>query len=190
MFVAASNSYTGFHQDLYGTVDSVHYCHTGCNEVVMLGRLSDAQKMEAMRILFSQGHSKSGAKKFALNVLSDLPHSPTSVSKMSSYFGIVSLLLYFLLNFFVQSQIHGFCWPTTETIKKWRKKKYVICFACVLCNFISGHLLTSYCRKLAVSNPLFYFLQQVNPSTSQKDVFTHFESLLLFLFQRTIAIFL
>ena len=99
VFVAASNSYTGFHQDLYGTVDSVHYCHTGCNEVVMLGRLSDAQKMEAMRILFSQGHSKSGAKKFALNVLSDLPHSPTSVSKMSSYFGIVSLLLYLLLTF-------------------------------------------------------------------------------------------
>ena len=100
VFVAASNSYTGFHQDLYGTVDSVHYCHTGCNEVVMLGRLSDAQKMEAMRILFSQAHSKSDAKKFALNVLSDLPHSPTSVSKMSSYFGIVSLLLYFFAKFF------------------------------------------------------------------------------------------
>ena len=157
VLVVASNSYTGFHQDLYGTVDSVHYCHTGCNEVVMLGRLSDAQKMEAMKILFSQGHSKSGAKKFALNVLSDLPHSPTSVSKMSSYFGIVSLLLYLFANIFVQSQIHGFCWSTTETIKKWQEKKYVIHFACVLCIFISGIILISYCRKLAVLSPLFYF---------------------------------
>ena len=82
VFVAASNSYTGFHQDLYGTVDSVHYCHTGFNEVVMLGRLSDAQKMEAIWILFSQAHSKSDAKKFVLNVLSDLTHSSTSVSTM------------------------------------------------------------------------------------------------------------
>ena len=96
VFVDASNSYTGFYQDLYGTVDSVHYCHSGCNEVVILGRLSDTQKMEAMRILFSQAHSKSDAQKFALNVLSDLTHSSTSVSKLSSYFEIVSLLLYSL----------------------------------------------------------------------------------------------
>ena len=52
VFVAQATSFTAFHQDCYGTVDSVHYCHSGCNEVVMLPSLNKAEKLKALEILF------------------------------------------------------------------------------------------------------------------------------------------
>ena len=52
VFVAPTTSFTSFHQDCYGTVDSVHHCHSGCNEIVMLPRLNQAKKLEALDILF------------------------------------------------------------------------------------------------------------------------------------------
>ena len=80
VFVASPNAFTGFHQDMYGTVDSVHYCHSGCNEVVMLRRLTDAQKKDAMQILFSKSPGDAAASDATTNVLTVLPHSPRSVS--------------------------------------------------------------------------------------------------------------
>ena len=47
--------FTSFHQDGHGTVDSGHTCHAGYNEVVMLRRLPDSHKRNAMKYL-PKGH--------------------------------------------------------------------------------------------------------------------------------------
>ena len=46
-----NSSWTFFHQDGNGTVDSGHQCLTGRNHVIMLRRLNEADKKRAMRIL-------------------------------------------------------------------------------------------------------------------------------------------
>ena len=47
--------FTSFHQDGHGTVDSGHSCLAGYNEVVMLRRLPDEHKRNAMDYL-PEGH--------------------------------------------------------------------------------------------------------------------------------------
>ena len=61
-FVMLTTAFTGFHQDLFGSVDSVHYCHSGCNEVVMLCRLDQTEKLDALEILFRATQSDLDSK--------------------------------------------------------------------------------------------------------------------------------
>ena len=85
-FVGPSTAFTAFHQDCYGTVDSVHYCHSGCNEVVMLKRLTHAEKLDAMKILFNCVRKDLDADKASLNVITEGPHGPKSVSSPNQFF--------------------------------------------------------------------------------------------------------
>ena len=54
--ITPPSSFTHFHQDGHGTVDSGHLCVSGYNEVIMLRRLSEDHKKDAMRLLTSNPH--------------------------------------------------------------------------------------------------------------------------------------
>jgi hypothetical protein len=60
--------FTSFHQDGHGTVDSGHTCLSGYNEVVMLRRLPEEHKVNAMDFL-PAGH----------DALFGLPHDVETV---------------------------------------------------------------------------------------------------------------
>jgi hypothetical protein len=54
MYITPPGSFTFFHEDGFGTVDSGHQSLAGLNEVVMLSRIEDhALKMKAMNTLKS-----------------------------------------------------------------------------------------------------------------------------------------
>ncbi len=54
LYVTPPGAFTHFHQDGYGTVDSGHLCLSGYNEVVMLRRLDERHKKNALDILKSK----------------------------------------------------------------------------------------------------------------------------------------
>ena len=68
-YVTPPASFTAFHQDGHGTVDSGHVCLSGYNEVVMLRRMPEESKLHAMSIL---NGDKDGAGSY--NTLYGLPH--------------------------------------------------------------------------------------------------------------------
>lgn len=78
LYVTPPGSFTHFHQDGHGTVDSGHMCLSGYNEVVILRRLPLARKKHAIQLL-THGSSS------LFDPLNDLPHNDKLVSK-----GIVS----------------------------------------------------------------------------------------------------
>ena len=88
VFVTPSNAFTSFHQDNYGSVDSIHYCHSGVNEVVMLPRLSKDDKVKALNIYFEKvllfGKEKKLVEATSLNVLVSLPHADENVSFLTN----------------------------------------------------------------------------------------------------------
>lgn len=51
LYITPPGSFTTFHKDGHGTVDSGHLCLMGYNEVVMLRRLTEKHKKNAIRIL-------------------------------------------------------------------------------------------------------------------------------------------
>lgn len=51
LYVTPAGSMTPFHQDGNGTVDSAHQCLKGRNRVVMLRRMDEDDKRNALRIL-------------------------------------------------------------------------------------------------------------------------------------------
>eukprot|EP00617_Octactis_speculum_P021493 CAMPEP_0185751146 /NCGR_PEP_ID=MMETSP1174-20130828/9899_1 /TAXON_ID=35687 /ORGANISM="Dictyocha speculum, Strain CCMP1381" /LENGTH=297 /DNA_ID=CAMNT_0028427991 /DNA_START=9 /DNA_END=899 /DNA_ORIENTATION=- len=51
LYITPPGTFTHFHQDGHGTVDSGHLCLRGRNEVVMLRRLDEPNKLRALRIL-------------------------------------------------------------------------------------------------------------------------------------------
>jgi len=51
LYVTPPTSFTAFHQDGHGTVDSGHWCMAGYNEVVMLRRLTERHKCHAVKLL-------------------------------------------------------------------------------------------------------------------------------------------
>lgn len=56
LYITPPGSFTQFHQDGHGTVDSGHQCLRGSNEVVMLRRMDEANKRRALRILCGNMH--------------------------------------------------------------------------------------------------------------------------------------
>jgi len=68
-YVTPPASFTAFHQDGHGTVDSGHVCLSGHNEVIMLRRMPEENKLHAMSIL-SGGKDGDGS----YNALYGLPH--------------------------------------------------------------------------------------------------------------------
>lgn len=51
LYITPPGTFTHFHQDGHGTVDSGHQCLRGRNEVVMLRRMDEPNKRRALRIL-------------------------------------------------------------------------------------------------------------------------------------------
>jgi len=51
LYISPPSSFTHFHHDGHGTVDSGHLCLSGYNEVIMLRRLTEKEKCRALRIL-------------------------------------------------------------------------------------------------------------------------------------------
>ena len=69
LYVTPPASFTHFHQDGHGTVDSGHLCISGFNEVVMLRRLTERHKKHALWIL--SGKKPGG---FHFDGLYSMPH--------------------------------------------------------------------------------------------------------------------
>ncbi len=52
MYITPPGSFTFFHEDGFGTVDSGHQSLAGLNEVIMLSRIhDDAKKLVAVKLL-------------------------------------------------------------------------------------------------------------------------------------------
>lgn len=73
LYITPPGSFTNFHQDGHGTVDSGHQCLSGYNEVVMLRRLTETHKRNAITIL-------NGGDSFYHDSLYGLPHAEGAVS--------------------------------------------------------------------------------------------------------------
>jgi hypothetical protein len=65
LYVTPPGTFTHFHQDGHGTVDSGHFCVSGNNEVVMLRRLTERHKNHALSLLRANAN---------YNALYELPH--------------------------------------------------------------------------------------------------------------------
>lgn len=50
-YIGTGGAFTSFHEDGVGAVDSVHLNITGCNEVIILRRLTGEQREHASQIL-------------------------------------------------------------------------------------------------------------------------------------------
>jgi len=71
LYVTPPASFTHFHQDGHGTVDSGHQCLQGYNEVVMIRRMPEIHKKHALHIL----HGKT-----TYNAFYSFPHGDNCVS--------------------------------------------------------------------------------------------------------------
>ena len=74
LYITPPASFTLFHQDGFGTVDSGHLCISGYNEVVMLRRLPERHKEHALSLLKGKG------QELCYNELYELPHGDGLVS--------------------------------------------------------------------------------------------------------------
>ena len=72
IYITPPGSFTHFHQDGHGTVDSGHYCLSGYNEVVMTRRLTERAKRHALHLLTGAYKMKKGS---SFDGLYDLPHA-------------------------------------------------------------------------------------------------------------------
>ena len=76
MYITPPASFTHFHQDGHGTVDSGHLCIRGYNEVVLLRRLTERHKKHALWILTGNRDSdKEEARPAYFDGLYQEPHS-------------------------------------------------------------------------------------------------------------------
>lgn len=67
LYLTPPGSVTAFHQDGHGTVDSGHQCLQGRNDVVMLRRMDEQHKLNALKILAgdAQGDGRGACAWFA-----------------------------------------------------------------------------------------------------------------------------
>ena len=121
LYVTPPASFTAFHQDGHGTVDSGHVCLSGHNEVVMLRRMPECNKLHAMSIL--SGDNKDGDGSY--NALYGLPHSD-GLSHFPLWVSAVMTLLLFAL-----------C--SSYTFALFFDRSYLIVLCCVLLNLYLAH---------------------------------------------------
>ena len=93
LYVTPPASFTHFHQDGHGTVDSGHLCISGFNEVVMLRRLTERHKKHALWIL-----SGKQPKGLHFDGLYSVPHGDGLVSQNRTNNWNSSCLLLFAQN--------------------------------------------------------------------------------------------
>jgi len=99
MYITPPGSFTHFHQDGHGTVDSGHVCLSGYNEVVMLRRLPERHKRHALRFLTG---SYKNPREHTFEALYNLPHGDGLGDKPR--------------------------WPDNEALQKCNEMKYVSFF--------------------------------------------------------------
>ena len=93
LYVTPPGSYTDFHLDGFGTVDSGHLCLSGYNEVVMLRRLNADDQKKAMEILTG-----------AADGLRRYPHGSDRVSTFIEYHVFPTLKLNTFYGIFLERQ--------------------------------------------------------------------------------------
>ena len=93
MYVTPPASFTTFHQDGNGTVDSGHLCLSGYNEVVLLRRLTERHKKHALMILTGNA----GTNEY-FDGLYELPHSDELV-RTDCYFETLMSYPFYVLNY-------------------------------------------------------------------------------------------
>ncbi len=86
-YLTPPGSFTQVHQDGHGTVDSGHLCLTGYNEVVMLRRLPERHKINALALLRGEG----GGEKY--DGLYGLPHDEVRIPLMQNVQLVTSIVL-------------------------------------------------------------------------------------------------
>jgi len=77
-YLTPPGGFTQFHQDGYGSVDSGHLCVEGYNEVVLLRRMDESHKINALRYLKCDDRRK--GKKIDYDALYGFPHDNVSNS--------------------------------------------------------------------------------------------------------------
>ena len=83
VYLTPPGSFTHFHQDGYGTVDSGHQCLTGYNEVVMFRRMPEDRKKHCLEILNGKIEAKGEQEYDALNTL---PHGDDNVRNFNLFY--------------------------------------------------------------------------------------------------------
>lgn len=73
LYITPPLSFTHFHQDGFGTVDSIHVCLSGYNEVVIVRRMTEERKKHALYLL-SRGDRCDIPTHRTYDGLYDLPH--------------------------------------------------------------------------------------------------------------------
>lgn len=81
MYVTPPASFTHFHQDGHGTVDSGHLCLNGYNEVIMLRRLTERHKKHALMILTGNLNDNKVLNHTYFDGLYQVPHGDELVRK-------------------------------------------------------------------------------------------------------------
>jgi hypothetical protein len=74
LYITPPASFTHFHQDGHGTVDSGHLCISGYNEVVILRRLTERHKKHALWILTGNRNDESKPNPPVFDGLYSEPH--------------------------------------------------------------------------------------------------------------------
>jgi hypothetical protein len=70
-YISVPQAFTQFHQDGFGTVDSGHLCLSGYNEIVILDRIPEEHKRNALDI-FQNPKKNKGSRRF--DGMYGLPH--------------------------------------------------------------------------------------------------------------------
>jgi hypothetical protein len=142
LYITPPGAFTKFHQDGHGTVDSGHQCLRGYNEVVMLRRLTETHKINAIRILNGKDSSID-----EYDALYGLPHAEKFVRCITSFSRPLRTFLLFLYNsiahvLIIHSPVmlkagSSLRWPKLEDIAECQRMKYVIqAFLLVFINFL------------------------------------------------------
>jgi hypothetical protein len=128
MYVTPPASFTHFHQDGHGTVDSGHLCLSGYNEVVILRRLTERHKKHALVIL--TGDVDVEKKKPNMqdpptyyDGLYEEPHADKLVRGGNDNIRGVSAAVFLTFSILIlQGKKPG--WPRKESIEKCRQMGY------------------------------------------------------------------
>ncbi|KAL7553995.1 hypothetical protein ACHAWF_017589 [Thalassiosira exigua] len=113
LYVTPPSSFTHFHQDGHGTVDSGHLCLAGYNEVVMTRRLTERHKCHALHLL-------TGTRR-PHDILYGLPHQ----DEVSSYLSSSSnQILFYSLASLCTLQRTECGWPSKDAISQCEKMGY------------------------------------------------------------------
>jgi hypothetical protein len=120
LYTGPPGPHTHLHQDGLGSVDSAHLCISGYNEVVILRRLPEQHKRNAISLLFDL---KEEDDTFVIGLMYGEPHD--NLVRTSPFFSFLFQLLTpdnSLLPKMKKQNRERPGWPTNEGIERCRKK--------------------------------------------------------------------